>query len=78
MKSKISRRVNGSMAIYYGAGLLITAFGILVAGAIWFYKNLISETDFSWWSLFGILLALTAFGLGGYSLVRTGQEELEG
>ena len=78
MKNKISRRINGSLAIYYGVGLIITALGGLAVAGFWIYKCIVSENEFSWWSLFGIIIATAAFGLGGYSLLRTGSEELEG
>jgi predicted tellurium resistance membrane protein TerC len=77
MRKKVIRRINGSIAIYYGIGCAVTAIvGAIFTGA-WLFKAFTNETEFSGWTLVGICISITVLGAMGYVLLRIGYEEME-
>lgn len=77
MSKKITGRVNGGLAIYYGMGVLILAILGFVGVGVWLYKVFTGQRVFSWGALIGMVSAVAIAGAIGYSLMRVGYEEIE-
>lgn len=77
MNKKTIHKVNGGIAIYYGIGSIIGAFGGLIAIGIWLFNVFTDRTNFSWGSFAGLILITAALGAIGYSILRIGYEEIE-
>jgi hypothetical protein len=74
---KIAKRVNGSIAIYYGMGSALTSFGSIISIFVWSYKVWVGKTEFAWVSPIALLLLAGITGFVAYLLLRVGYEEIE-
>lgn len=77
MSKKITKRVDGGMAIYYGIGSIIVAAGSFIAMIVWLFKSFSADEDFSWTTFIFFLILSAVMGVVGYSLLRIGYEEME-
>jgi hypothetical protein len=76
--SKIQRRVNGGLAIYYGIGSMLTAIGSVIALIVRLFKIWSGTAELSWAILILLLVFAAITGFVGYLLLRVGYEEIEG
>lgn len=77
MSSKLQRRVNGGLAIYFGIGSLFATVICFVVLLVMAYQSIFQQSNFTWgiFLLFAFFLICSA-GMA-YALLRVGYEEIE-
>ncbi|MBS1558325.1 MAG: hypothetical protein JST69_06310 [Bacteroidetes bacterium] len=70
-------KINGGIAIYYGISGIVLAIAGVISTGIWLFKTATHQTDFSWGTLLGLILAILVMGSVGYAILRVGYEEIE-
>lgn len=72
----MSKKVNGTLAIYYGVGGLLTGVGGAGALVYLIIKDVVENQPVRWdYLLLAFFSLLIAFG--GYALIKVGREELK-
>ena len=71
----MSKKVNGTLAIYYGVGGLLTGVGGMGAFIYLMVKDFVQSQHFHWGHLL-LAFFMLLIAVGGYALVRVGREEL--
>jgi high-affinity Fe2+/Pb2+ permease len=77
MAKKLSSKVNLGLALHYGVSSAIGAIVVLIGIFRWLYKITQGETDFSWSTLIGLIIAMVVLSAFAYSILRVAQEGSE-